>query len=466
MNSRFVATWMRAVAVIAGIVAVVACGGGGSVGSGGTGITIGTAQGTVSGFGSIFLDGERFDDQNVEAVDEDPSGRDVAAEVDLGHRVELQFDTGNVVSALRLDGALLGTVSSIDAAQGTFVVLGQTVRVNTNADQGPLTQFGGGYTGLADVKANDSVDVHGIVVGSAIQATRVQKLATLPFLKVTGTVSGLDAGTFKLGTLTVTTGGAIILPAGAALANGQVVKALAPATALSGSTLAASLVRVRQLPPNGNMALVSGAISALDTTAHTFLVGTQKVGYAGASIEPAGTTLANGQYVKVSGTLGTDGTLAAAQIVVRDSRDREVEVELHGNITQFDAASRSFDVRGVQVDASGVTPMSCPATGLANGLFVEVEGRLSSTGMIASSVTCEDEPNGGIVEREGTAGSVSTSAKTFVLARQGNSTVNVTWSDRTFFRDVTPDTLSGKRVEVEGVMDNGTLAATKVSLED
>jgi hypothetical protein len=464
MSSRFVASWMRAVAGVAGIVAVVACGGGGSVGSGGTGAPLGVAQGTVNGFGSVFVDGERFDDRNAPAVEEDSAGHDVAVEARLGHRVQIEFEQDGIARSLHVDGALRGIVSSRDATQ--FVVLGQTVRVNDDATKGPVTQFGGGYRTLADVAVNDIVDVHGIVVaqgqGSFVQATRVDHAAALPFLKVTGIVSGLAGATFDLGSLRVTTANAVVLPGGAALANGQVVKVLAPAAALSGSTLAASRVRIDRQLPDGHTAVVSGALASLDTSAHTFFVEMQKVDHARANVVPAGATLANGQYVRVRGSLGSDGTLVASQVSVRDGRGNEVEAELHGNIIGFDAASRTFTLRDVVVDASGVTPQGCPS-GLSEGLFVEVEGRLSSTTVVATRVRCENPPPDATVEREGTAGNVSASAKTFVLATSGGA-LDVTWSDRTFFRQVTPDTLDGKRVEVEGVLTGGTLAATKVKL--
>jgi hypothetical protein len=136
--------------------------------------------------------------------------------------------------------------------------------------------------------------------------------------------------------------------------------------------------------------------------------------------------------------------------VVRDGRGDEAEAELHGNIAAFDAGTQTFVIRDVRVDASHVTPRNCPATGLADGLFVEVEGTLSSTTVIATRVQCEGEPPGATVEREGTVASVDAGARRFVLATQpGGATVNVSWSDLTFFRGVAPDTLAGKRVEVE-----------------
>jgi hypothetical protein len=264
----------------------------------------------------VFVDGQRFDDRAARAVQEDTPGHDAAGEVKLGHRVEIEFEQDDIARTLRIEATLAGTVTSANTAQ--LVVLGQTVRVNADPAKGPVTQFGGGYTVAADVKPGDVVEVHGIVVsqgqGSIVQATRIEKEDALPpFLKVTGTVSDLAAGTFSLGSLAVTTANATILPAGAALANGQVVRVMAPPAALSGSTLAATQVRIKALPRDGHTAVVSGAVGALDTAGRTFLVGTQKVDYSAATLVPTGTALANGQYVRVRGQLGSDGTLMATQ---------------------------------------------------------------------------------------------------------------------------------------------------------
>jgi RNase P/RNase MRP subunit p29 len=216
-------------------------------------------------------------------------------------------------------------------------------------------------------------------------------------------------------------------------------------------------VRIRKPPQNGSRAVVSGAIATLDTTARTFVIGGQRVDYGAARLDP--TVPANGQYVRVRGQLAADGTLVAEEVVLRNGRGH-AEVQLRGNLS--DLAGGTFTIRDVVVDASGITPERC-AGGLAEGAFVEVEGRLSGNTVIATRVQCEDEPAGGTVEREGTAGSVSTTARTFVLGTSSGP-VTVAWTEATFFRDVTADTLDGAQVQVEGVLNGGVLQARKIKL--
>lgn len=443
---------------------VCACGGG--VGSGGTGAPVGVAQGTVNGFGSVIVDGTRFDNRSAPAYAELSPGDLTITEARLGQRVEIGYRQAGVADSLRIDAALSGAVSSIDGGGG-FTVLGQPVVVNADPARGPVTQFDGGYAGAADVAAGDIVEVHGVLVpqgmASFIQATRVDKRAALPkFLKVTGRVSLLaNNGVFALGTLSVDAGGAAVVKDGP-LANGQVVAVLArPASLTTGGTgprLVAAQVRVRTLDDTGAEATVSGRISALDTAARRFTIADLRVDYSATPFVPA-----NDWYVQVRGVLTAAGVLKAEAIVLRDGKT-SAEAELKGNIAGFEAATRRFRVRGVAVDASSAHIEGCAGGVLAEGLYVEVEGRLNATGVIAKEVKCESESEGATIEREGLAGSVNAGAASFVLTT-GRGPVTVHWSARTYFKNISAQTLAGARVEVEGVLAGGVLEASKVSLE-
>ncbi len=474
MTTRHPAAWSVIVACMAGLLMLASCGGG--VGSGGTGAPeAGVEVGTVNGFGSVIVDGIRFDDRNAPAVAETEPGKDVAVEVRLGDRVELEFMQAGTASSLRVEAALVGPVAGV-VTPGRFSVLGQTVIVNDSPAAGPVTQLGG-YLGATDVLVGDVVEVHGFLVpqgsGWAIQATRIDREAALPaYVKVSGPVSELGVGgalQFKLGELAVDASAASMLPGGRSLANGQVVAVLGRAAALSGADtaaprLVASQVRIKSLPAEGSATYLSGSIASLDTSARTFLIGNLRVDYSAAALTPSTAVLANGMYVRVFGSSRSDGTLAATALAIRDGRS-EAEAELKGTITGFDAATQTFTIRDVNVDASRARFEGCPGTGLADGLFAEVQGSLNHTTLMADEVRCESEPGDGIVEREGTAGSVDLNARTFVLTRQG-TTQTVGWTAQTFFRGVTPDTLSGKPVSVEGVLSGGVLNASKVKLDD
>lgn len=470
MNAR---KWVgrAALALLSGmLLMLVSCGGG--VGSGGTGAEAMVARGTVSGFGSVIVDGVRYDDRNIAARREDAPGVEQLTEVQLGEQVEIDFDADGAPSGMRVEATLAGAVDRIDGAT-RFLVLGQPVLVNTDAATGPVTQFAGGYAGAADVMAGDAVEVHGVIVpeasGPVLRATRIERLAALPgYLKVSGLVTALSADGFSLGALQVHTANAVLEPSGGTLREGALVTVYARPAGRSGSAdspqLQADAVRLRDGGAAGTRLTVGGNLADLDSSLKRFRLGALIVDYSAATLSPPALALAEGQYLRVAGQLALDGTLRADSITLRDGRN-EPESELKGNILGFDAATQRFTVRGVNVDASGATLQGCPADGLAEGLYVEIEGRLDATGVLAGQVHCESEPSGGTVGRKGTVGSVDTTQKRFVLTTSGG-TVTVGWNDNTVFEHTTPDTLDGQRVEVEGVFDGEVLVAKKVNAED
>lgn len=468
MNAR---GWLAQAAACVVMVGLVLAGCGGGVGSGGTGIASGLTQGTVNGFGSVFVDGDRFNDSEVATYSETAPGVNVQTSARLGTRVEVESELGTALR-LRVDASVIGAVEALRA--DGFELLGQAVRVNGDATRGPVTQFGDGYTGLASVRAGDAVEVHAFVLRTAtgfeLQATRVERRAALPeFLRVGGLVSGVDPSGFQLGTLRVLTGGADLLPAGASPANGQAVSVLAPASSLvtvqgSSPQLHAAQVRLRVLGAAGDEVAVSGVVGMLDLGDRRFDLGGIGVDYRHASVRPEAGALAAGRYVQVRGTLRADGVIEAETVRVLDGRS-DAEAKLKGSASGVDATGLKFRVRGVDVDASGAKLEACPGGRIGEGQFVEIEGRLGATGVIAKSVHCEDEPDEAIVERKGTAGGVDAAAQHFTLTLSGGGTLTVSWSDTTYFKNVTSVTLSGQRVEVEGKLVDGVMQARKIEVE-
>lgn len=468
----------RLLGAVLAAIALASCGGGdGVVGSGGTGSPLSMTVGTVNGFGSVIVDGIRYDDRTAKVVVEVAPGVDAIGEVRLGDRVSVEYETAGIAQVVRLEAALAGSVDSVDAP-GRFSMLGQSVSVNASGAAGPITQFGSGLAQASDLRAGDIVEVHGLLVrqgGSVqIQATRIDKLAAAPsYLRVSGIVGALQSGaatSFTIGALTVDATSAPVLPTGTALANGQAVTVLALPSGLTAPApgerrLVAAQIRIRDLRDQGLEDTFSGSVSHLDSAAKSFLLGGLRVDYGAATLAPNGWTPVEGQYVLVTGTAAADGSLRAATVSLRDTGS-DSEAELHGNITGYDAVTGRFSVRDVPVDASTAVPEGCPVSGLANGLYVEIEGSLGSNGVVASKLHCGDEPEDAAVEREGIAGSVDTAARSFVLTTEHGASVAVRWTETTYFGDLTPATLSGRKVKVEGTFVDGVLVARKVKGDD
>ena len=441
-----------------------ACGGEGELGSGGTGAAAASAEGTVTGFGSIFVDGARFDDSSAAVTIENLGGGQDDGEARLGQRVDVGFAVEGVATSVKIEPEVVGVVDAV--AAGGFTVLGQAVLANTDPAAGPVTQFDGGYAGLADLRMGDLVEVHGVArsaaPGRSIQATLVEKRgAPLPYLRVAGTVAGLGAGPrFTLGALTVDAHNAVIVPGARALAEGQSVVVLASTSALQGTTLNATRVRIRERSNGPVQAYLGGVVSGL--VGDRFNLGEVSVTKGGATrVSPANLVLANGQYVQVRGDFAADGSLAATEVKLRGGG---LDADLRGTATNVDLLARTFSVRGVSVQAATATFTDCAADW--SNSFVEVSGRLGPGGVVADTVLCKPDPQGAVIERRGVAGNVLPLANTFTLTAGGQS-LNVRWTLLTFFRDVqrTRESLNGASLRVEGVLVNGVLVATKIRLD-
>ena len=173
-----------ALALIAG------CGGGGSAGVD-TGTTAAAyTAGPVSGFGSIIVNGVRFDDRSASVEDEDGQ-RGGSVDLKLGVMVEIDSDVIDELThrahalRIRFGSEIVGPVESVDPAAGSFVALGQTVEVR------PATVFDDSLTGGIAGLAGHTVGVHALfnaATGHYI-ATRIEDRNAPEFYKLRGVVS-------------------------------------------------------------------------------------------------------------------------------------------------------------------------------------------------------------------------------------------------------------------------------------
>jgi hypothetical protein len=268
----------------------------------------------------------------------------------------------------------------------------------------------------------------------------------------------------SIGALRVEHGGATIVPAGHGFSAGERVVVLAAPGALrvdaQGLVLAAAQVRVEGVAGAREVTL-GGQVLGLDRAGTRFELGGIPVDLAGAVVTPASRSLAEGQYVQVQGRIDDDGTLRAAHVKIR-ALSGEPEVELLGSVVAPGPGGLEFSVRGVAVDARGARFPACPAGGVQEGQYVDVDGRISATGVLAERVRCVHEPAGAVIERAGTAGAVDAAARRFVLAPASAPSVDVRWTPATLFDGLTPETLDAADVIVEGVLVGGELLARRI----
>jgi hypothetical protein len=380
----------RSVLALMGAVAILsACGGGGSdvasVGSGGTGsFTVGR----VAGFGSIIVNGIRFDDSNAQVRDADGnlSSRD---QVRLGMVVSINGSSispgvaGGLPSAsassLSFGSELKGPIASKTA--DAFVVLGQTVRITST------TVFelgiGGGLAGLA---MGQVAEVYGYLnpTTNEIIATRIERENGANEYRLQGLVSGLDpvARRFNIGTLSINYTGARDVPT--TLANGQVVRvrlATTPTVSAGAEVWSATRLQKPESPINDindiDEAEIEGVVSAF-TSPTSFSVNGIVVDARSAVFEDGPVALGN--RVEVEGRV-VNGTLVARKVEIENDNENEKgdansEFQLTGAVSALDTTAKTFVVRGVTVSYAGTVRYDDGSeASLTNNRVIEIKGR-------------------------------------------------------------------------------------------
>jgi hypothetical protein len=355
----------RALLFIGGL-AMLACsgGGGGSVlaegGMSGTGIS----QGSISSFGSIFVNGVEWDLSSA-SIELDGVGA-TEADLRLGMvvRVEGEYDSGNLTgSADRVvfDDSIEGPlendpVETVPDLVKQFVVLGQTVFMNAET-----TVFENGAS-FAALQQDDVVEVSGFVdPAGAIQATRIELKGQFPGddqAELRGLVDNLvtnpnGTGMFDLGPIVVhyaasTTfkdvtratlmDGHLVEVEGVLRANGDEIDALEVELETAGLGSG-----------DADRVELEGIVS--NCVPNDFCVAGTPVDASGASFDPVGFMPVAGDEVEVEGTLVAG--VIVADLVEDEADDRNVRIE--AVVTSLNAGAQTLVILGVTVTADAET---------------------------------------------------------------------------------------------------------------
>ncbi|UCE88788.1 MAG: hypothetical protein JSW10_10755 [Pseudomonadota bacterium] len=307
---------------------VVACGGGGGEDATGGGTTT-VAAGPITGFGSVYVNGERFDTSNATVYIDDDEAFESDLRIGMVVRIEGRMNAdgnGGTADSVHYDAEIKGPISNMaspSATTRTFDIYGQMVSVDSADTRCEYCSF----DSLMD---GDVVEVSGYYDQSGtLYALHVEKegdyLPGQSEVEVKGNVKNYDGGnSFDL-----------------EMHGGASVKIM-----------------------TDNM-----------TDMHDL---------------PGG--LANDMYVEVEGIGQADGSVLAREIEIEDYHDMDDmdgHAEVYGMVTNYNGIG-SFMVNGMMVDASNAKfePATLRDT-LGNNMFVEVEGNMVNGTMVATEV--EDE---------------------------------------------------------------------------
>jgi hypothetical protein len=410
------------------ISALTACSSGGGGDTAGGALDV-TSSGTITGFGSVFVNGVRYETENARIISadddsvilENPTNAQLQAVLGVGQIITVRGtrtdDSNGVANTIRFDDELVGEITTVSTADGTFTVLGQTVSVtpDTIIDDSIIEAVRGGAEIPDDLRFGD------------LPETLDQLLTAGMFVGVSGFPSqnGLEATRIEDVSNLVGVGG-------------------------------------------GLEAEVKGFVANLDDLLGQFDINGLTVSYDASDLDAedfGNLSLANGQFVEVHGTATSSTTIDASRIELEDDfvddDFNSGEIEIEGVIQKV--APGVIVINGIEIRVNDVTPFS-------EGLRVEIKGTLQSDGSIV--ITRLQDESEDTVRTEDVA--VSADATSFTT-RLG---LVITPSDRSRLEDDTindDDNLSvsaflgnvaGKRIEARGFPLNGDTAWTRLEVED
>ena len=371
-------------------VVLIACGGG--VDSGGTGSYV---AGPITGFGSIIVGGVHYDESAAQVQDEFGASRR-KEELKLGMLTEIEASapTGPAdaptatAKSVRFRSEIVGPVEFIDAAGGTLIVLGQTVKI------GPTTVFDASLVGgLTALTGGDVVEVFGQfdASGPRYTATRIEPRTDPGTLfKLRGRLSSFDrvAKTLVVGGQTISI--AAIAPA-PTLVIGQTLRVRLQRVKIGSAWDAVAIsVGVTALPARDDVGL-EGRITSF-TSINEFEVD-------GIPVTTSATTLflngagavVLGASVEVKGR-SRNGVVQADRIKVDDGLSPR-DFQIIGTISASDPVAKTFVLHEVAVHYSDATQFKAGSSAgdVQNGRLAEVKGVLSSGGTVleASAIRVE-----------------------------------------------------------------------------
>ena len=320
-------------------------------GMSGTGIS----SGRITGFGSIYVNGVRYDVDQATFYREGELVSGQAA-FNVGEFVTVTgvpAEDGSTSTATQVsfESLLVGEVTALSSDNVRITVMGQTVTTDDLTVLHGFTQLSALQMGNL-VEVSGVRDAAGVITASSLTLQRDRYANDGALLKLAGTVSGLLTAqtTFQLGDVVVDYATARLegFTAGTSLSNGIFVEVESRA-ALQGQRVLAAKVRVKPVRtnyPQNTRLEMEGVVTARESTSRFTLNG-QAVATSSSTrfdgLSASGIVLNAG--LEVEGTLDASGVLQATRVALRHTKDT-AGVRWQGAITAIDAAQKTFSLLG------------------------------------------------------------------------------------------------------------------------
>jgi Domain of unknown function (DUF5666) len=380
---------------------LVACGAGtqSGVGVGGTGTgtqtiavapTPVTITGPITGFGSVIVNGTRFDDTSALVI------RDAITIASNALRLGMTIEVTGTKSAdgltgtaetIRVFSEIKGTTQTINSGSNSLVVLGTLITVDSN------TVFSGAAS-IADIRLGDVVEAYGLrnLATGDISATRVEIESpptpsgggpVITPVSLTGVLQNLNSAnsTFSVNGEIVGYASAII---SGVLTNGLSVKVLGNSSNTSTQISAATVtVTMPTAPTEGRQIEIEGIVTNFLSRSDFKLNGVSINASSSALSTTQISRLSNGARCQVTGIMKS--LIVQVSRLECESSGTNTIFEVSGYISAFTSVS-NFTVRGQVIDASSATFSRGSATGLRVGREVEIKGPVVGGVLKASTI--------------------------------------------------------------------------------
>jgi hypothetical protein len=375
------------------------CGGAGDLqlsegGIGGTGISVGS----ITAFGSIWVNGVRYDVSEAGFIRDGVSapGQDtfrIGEVVTITGSVNTDGVSGTA-QTVEFKDVLEGTVSQVSTDGSTIEVLGQTIHADA------LTVFHG-FGLLSDLQLGNVLEISGVydaqgmIRASSITLKQSVFISGESMLEVKGRISELnpDAKTFLLDQLLVDYSLADLSELSGALAVGQYVE-VESKLALQGGILLASKVETEDeytVFESGQEVELEGLVTQF-ISANQFSVNGQPVITDTNTLFEKGTAadIQLNSFIEVEGYINTLGVLVADEVSVKQASATEA-VEVEGSISALDFNANELTVQGTTVvvdnstillDETSETEYSIRFSDLRVNDFIEVKGTALLSGKL------------------------------------------------------------------------------------
>jgi Domain of unknown function (DUF5666) len=398
MRTSFCVVRLVCVIGVAGILTACGSDGAPSVSASGSGSGSASASGTVTEFGSVFVNGKKFEAENVEVRRDGVTERcAINAVTTCGLKKGMSVTVNGLfngnqhtASSVQQKDAVEGLVQSVAADGLSLIVMGQTVLIDNTTlidDNIPGRNIVNLVAGTDNVEVNGHIRPNGI-----IQATFIEKKLVGVTPEVRGFVNNHASGsaTFRIGTLTVNYGGATISDMPVPNGNnwdGRFVEVKGSNFVSATTTLIATKVE----PENQGLgnAIDEFEVEGFVTQAGTpngsvidFTLGTTPVRTT-ASTEFRGGTV---DEIVVGAKLSAEGRFDGNTLIAKHVKFHE-SVRLEGDIATI--GSNSFTITGlpgVTVTVNRQTEFTnTNLSSLSSGDHIRVRGRVNGTNAIVAT---------------------------------------------------------------------------------